>query len=66
MSSEKTNVNEEAVVETDCSQAADKAITLATDLTAKVAELEETNEKLLTKASENMKEQEKNCKRFTN
>tara|TARA_B100001778_G_C18593536_1_gene633450 strand:- start:740 stop:2383 length:1644 start_codon:yes stop_codon:yes gene_type:complete len=59
MSSEKTNVNEEAVVETDCAQAADKAITLATDLTAKVAELEETNEKLLTKASENMKEQEK-------
>lgn len=59
MSSEKTNVNEEAVVETDCSQAAEKAITLATDLTAKVAELEETNEKLLTEASENMKEQEK-------
>ncbi len=59
MSSEKTSVNEKAVVETDCSQAADKAITLATDLTAKVAELEETNEKLLTKASENMKEQEK-------
>ena len=59
MSSEKTSVNEEAVVETDCSQAAEKAITLATDLTAKVAELEQTNEKLLTEASENMKEQEK-------